>query len=375
MMSHLKRAVSLIPGWRTQRKIVVIQSDDWFSIRTSSAEALLKLESLGARVDRCHYMRYDHFETEDDLTGLFEVLASVNDQHDRPALITANCLSANPDFDSIKDAGFKAYYPEPSVVTASRIHGAERNMDLWREAIRTKLCEPQSHGREHLNVPRWLEALQSGTDEITLAAFNYRMFGVSAHIVPELRGSFQAAFDTSGVNKIYNHEPIVREALVGFEKMFDFRSRSFISPNYVWSDPIETMLATNGVQYIQSSRAQLYPSEYRQTRRVRRRFLGAENQLGQRYLVRNVEFEPSSNPALDWQDYALRQINLAFRLRKPAVITTHRVNYIGRLNSANRDRGLRDLREVLRNTVRRWPEVEFMSTTELGDVVSQATGS
>lgn len=315
-------------------------------------------------------MRFDHFEREEDLSGVFDTLSSVSDSRGRPACLTANCLSANPDFKGIADSGFAEYHHEPSLQTANRIHGAASNLKLWKQAISSGVCEPQSHGREHLNVGRWLSALQSGTDEITRAAFDHEMFGVSAHVVPTPRGSFMAAFDTSGDSRAPSLEPVVSDALQEFQSMFGFPSRSFIAPNYVWSDDVEKALADNGVRYIQSGRAQWFPKPGENGRGVRRRFLGHANALGQTYLVRNVEFEPSSKPSMDWQAYAISQIALAFRMRKPAVISTHRVNFMGGLAPANRDRGLKDLRGLLASVVKRWPGVEFVSTTELGDIVS-----
>lgn len=371
MLSSLKRVLSLAPGWRTNRKLLAIQSDDWFSIRTSGPDALRSLRALGAECERCHYMKLDHFETADDLSSLFEVLSSVTGGNGKSAVITANCLSANPDFERIEASGFSEYHAEPSLVTASRLPGSECNLDIWRQAIDAGTCEPQSHGREHLNIPRWLRGLQSGTDHITRAAFDHRMFGISGHVVPERRESFLAALDTTLESSPADPEPVVTGALSGFQDMFGFPSRSFIAPNYVWPDAVEAILQRNGVEFIQSGRMQWYPSEDGSHRCRRRRFLGKSNDLGQIYLVRNVDFEPSSNPSIEWKKHALTQVRLAFRLRKPAVISTHRVNYMGGLDSANRDNGLRELQGLLHSIVKQWPDVEFITTTELGDMIRE----
>ena len=44
-----------IPGWRTKRKIVVIESDDWGSIRMPSRDIYEKLLAEGYRVDLNKY--------------------------------------------------------------------------------------------------------------------------------------------------------------------------------------------------------------------------------------------------------------------------------------------------------------------------------
>uniref|UniRef100_UPI0040496F24 hypothetical protein n=1 Tax=Flavobacterium sp. TaxID=239 RepID=UPI0040496F24 len=84
-----------------------------------------------------------------------------------------------------------------------------------------------------------------------------------------------------------------------------------------------------------------------------------------KYNIRNCFFEPSSAPDRDWVDSCLVQISSAFLWNKPAVICSHRINYIGFIDEKNRDRGLRDLNNLLKKIVQKWPEVKFISTDEL----------
>jgi hypothetical protein len=99
-------------------------------------------------------------------------------------------------------------------------------------------------------------------------------------------------------------------------------------------------------------------------------YLGQQNKNGQYYLTRNA-FSQLSEGSKDWVDSCLRDIESAFQFRKPAVISTHRVNYIGALVPANRDRGIIELKKLLRKIIQTWPSVEFMTSTELGDVISR----
>ena len=68
-----------IPGWRTKRKIVVIESDDWGSIRMPSKNVYENLLKAGFAVDKHPYEKYDSLATETDLNALFEVLLRHND--------------------------------------------------------------------------------------------------------------------------------------------------------------------------------------------------------------------------------------------------------------------------------------------------------
>jgi hypothetical protein len=70
-------------------------------------------------------------------------------------------------------------------------------------------------------------------------------------------------------------------------------------------------------------------------------------------IVRNVVFEPGEQGNIGWPDYTLRQIEAAFRMRKPAIISSHRVNFCGHIDKENRNKGIRDLKELLDKLVTR----------------------
>ena len=55
---------------------------------------------------------------------------------------------------------------------------------------------------------------------------------------------------------------------------------------------------------------------------------------------------------------------------KPATISTHRVNYVGFLHPENRERTLHKFEELLRTMLKKWPDIEFMTSMELGDLIS-----
>jgi len=368
-MRRLKKILANIPGWSTSRRIVVFVSDDWGAIRTPSEAALERLRQDGVRVDLCHYMSNDRLESAEDLQCLFEILQSVEDGQGRHPVLTANFLTANPDFERIRSSDFCDYYSKSLLETYAETAGAERNMEMWQEAMSQHLCLPQSHGREHLNVARWMADLRRN-DTVARAAFDHGMFGVSASTTNPRRKSYLAAFDG---REDKDSQQIVSDALSSFREIFGFDSRSFIAPNYVWGASVESEAKAHGVDYIQSGAVQWLPEKGKKNRR--RHFQGQRNSLGQRYLVRNVHFEPSSDSNTDWVGLALRDIEIAFKLRKPAIVSTHRVSFMGGLQVSNRDRGLELLKRLLGGVASRWPNVEFLSAVELGDAMSAKAGA
>lgn len=164
-------------------------------------------------------------------------------------------------------------------------------------------------------------------------------------------------------------ERIIEEGLILFRELFGFSSQSFIAPNYKWDPGLELVLSSNDVRYIQGSRYQYIPKSNFSGLKQKYHFLGENNKLKQIYLTRNVYFEPTLFNSSDCVASTLRQLDIAFKLRKPAIICSHRINYIGYIDQGNRDRNLILLRRLLRSIMQRWPEVEFMTTVELGDLI------
>ena len=178
---NISRHLINIPGWRTNRKIMVIESDDWGSIRMPSKAVYESLIHQGIQVDKLSYNRYDSLACEDDLTSLFEVLYLVKDKNGNPAVITANTIVANPDFVKIKDSGFNHYFYEPFTETLKRYPKHEKSFELWQQGIKSGIFKPQFHGREHLNVARWMQALRLNTGNARLAFAN-QMFDLSTSL-------------------------------------------------------------------------------------------------------------------------------------------------------------------------------------------------
>ena len=103
------------------------------------------------------------------------------------------------------------------------------------------------------------------------------------------------------------------------------------------------------------------------------RFLGQKNSLNQRYITRNCFFEPSSPGNMnadEWINLCIKEIEIAFRWNKPAIISSHRVNFVGHLDPKNRDIGLKSLDTLLNKITKKWPNVEFLTTVELGDLIN-----
>lgn len=369
ILREIKQNILNIPGWKTRKRIIVIESDDWGTIRTSSRDSFNYLVKKGLPVRDCPYNSNDSLESNKDLEMLLDVLATVKTQSGTNAVFTANNIVANPDFEKIKDSGYKDYFFEPFTDTLNRYPNHDKVEKLYTEGISHKLFYPQFHGREHVNVKRWLEALQHNK-YYSLLAFNHNMFSVHAEKYPVYKNEFMDAFDADSHEHLLSQTSIINEGLDLFEKIWGYKSESFIAPCYIWSPTLEVTLKSQGIKFIQGITKQLMPL-YKQKFKYKSayHYIGQLNQNGQRYIIRNAFFEPSILPRYDWESNCLRRIEIAFKWNKPAIIGSHRLNYIGSIHPENQESNLKRLKFLLKAIVNKWPDVEFLTSNHLGNLM------
>ncbi len=366
----LIRNLSNIPGWRTRRRLVVIESDDWGSIRMPSNEVFENLSKAGIDLisdEGYRFNKYDTLATAEDLSSLFEALSIANDSNGRPAVLTPVSVVANPDFDKIQNADFTEYYYEPFTETLGKYPGCENSFALWKEGITKRLFVPQFHGREHLNVKVWMRALNSKNDK-TLLTFRNSMWGISTVHDPDIRVELQAAYDFIDPEDLNYQKEVITSGLNLFQELFGYRATFFVPPNGPFSSKLEPVCSASGIKYLSTSKIQIEPIGNGETTRNLHR-LGQKNGNGLTYLTRNCFFEPSQN-GQDWVDSCLKDISVAFKWNKPAVISSHRVNYIGALHRENREKGLSQLSQLLKEIMKCWPNAEFITSQELGEIIT-----
>jgi hypothetical protein len=205
-------------------------------------------------------------------------------------------------------------------------------------------------------------------------AFDYGVTGISQGIDGVKLGSYQAAFDIDTLVDIEYQKEVLKTGLDVFEKLYGYRSKFFIPTNGPFNNQLEPVAKKLGIDYLGTGKIQLEPLGNNQYKK-HVRYLGKKSNEGIMYLTRNAFFEPNStkqSTSKDWVNDCLKEIEIAFRWHKPATISSHRVNYIGWLNENNRANGLQKLDTLLSQIIKRWPNVEFMTSVELGDLISEA---
>lgn len=357
-------------GEKYKSKYVVFESDDWGSIRMPSLSVYEKLISDGVINQGDPFLRYDTLETKDDIENLCSVLNAYKDCMGNPPIITANFNTANPDFSSIRQSEYKHYAYKSFLTTYEETEDSEQCFSLIQSAIENKFFFPQFHGREHVNVVRWLGYLQS-KHPFYLKAFEQGAFTVNP--LPSIRRPYNlvAAYDFMSKEEENFGLDSFQDGMMLFNNAFGFSSRTFIAPNYTWNNAIEKVAAKSGVSIIQGSKFQYKPDSSHSASEKVRHFHGERNVFNQNYVLRNCLFEPSVNKSVNYVDECLKSISNAFFWGKPAIIGTHRLNFVSRLNRANRDANLDQLVLLLKTILKKWPDVEFVSSDFFADYFLQ----
>lgn len=375
MIMQLKKIVSLnaknLIGWRTRRRIVVFSVDDYGNVRVDSKKARETMNAAGIKAQN-RFDRFDALETREDLEQLYEVLQSVRDKNGSHAVFTPFAMPCNINFEKVAESGYREFHNETLPVTfekqAERYPDAYRGAwDMLREGIDEGLMVSQYHGREHVNLKVFEEKLRSEDPNVIIPLKNRSFTGV--HDSGYSTISAMAAFDFSKVGENDRLKEIITDGLNKFEEVYGYRSTHFTPPVYNVHPALYPVLKDGGIRYIDTA---LVKKEHQGEGKYKTIFnyTGKKNSVGQRFMVRNVLFEPSADENKNWSDYAMKQIEAAFRWNRPAVISTHRVNFCGHIDPENRTKGLNALQELLKQIIKRWPDVEFLAANELGDLVA-----
>lgn len=371
LLRYIKKKYINLKGFHTSRKIVVIESDDWGSIRTPSKVTLDYLKSLGDNAYADAFLSSDSLESVEDLEKLFEVLKSVKDSRGNFSKITANFAVANPDFETI-DLLKGEYCYEIFTETYKKYYGDEKDVfKLIRKGISEKIFYPQLHCREHMNVKRWMRDLMKGKEDTRLA-FKNKMIGIGASFSHDNKFGYMDAFNIDNKEELQQIGEIILSAANIFEEVFGYRSVTFVASCFVWPIQLEQFLARAGVRCIQTSEWQYIPTYSEGTLNLQRKlhYTGEKSKNGLIYTVRNCSYEPAYlYKPFESANKCLQEISESFNAGKPAIINSHRFNYINAINKKNANENLLGLQYLLNEIVNKWTDVEFMTSEELAELI------
>ena len=242
--------------------------------------------------------------------------------------------------------------------TLAKTGEKEQVFNKWKEGITNHLIFPEYHGREHLTVPLWMEALKND-DSVVKKAFEHHFYSVNTSCIPDKASAFRPTLYFSDNKQKEWLKESLSDGLNIIQSIFGFMPISFAPSNGISHPEFDEVLFKKGVAAIHNSK-RFEPNGKGSGNYSK---YGKVNSLGQTFYNRNCIFEPVQ-VSYDAVDFCMAQIQGAFLGHKAAIISTHRVNYMGTIDPKNRDCGLTNLTKLLKSVVSKWPDVHFMTTDE-----------
>ncbi|MCZ8214620.1 MAG: hypothetical protein O9262_00195, partial [Cyclobacteriaceae bacterium] len=270
-----------------------------------------------------------------------------------------------PVFKVIEESDFTHFEYEPFYNTYLRRKSNDQTFNVVLKGVEQRLIRPQFHGRDHIHALRWLHLLKQNHQE-TREAFHQGVFCMNVISEEGKEDNLMDALSYFTEKEAQYAKQQIQEGLLLFKNIFGYDSESLIAPRNVWGGIVEKVANDGGVKYLQSLYGQRVSNIGSKKLSVKRHFNGERNRYNQLYFVRNAYFEPSTRKEYNWIKECVQKIDSAFSWKIPAIISTHRVNFIGTLVPENREQNLVLLDKLLKAIITRWPDVEFMSTDELG---------
>ena len=289
------------------------------------------------------------------LARLADVLTQHQDGSGHPALMTLGVVLAVPDGSAMHGGDPQDYRrlelddPRCAGVLAAMEQGASKGVFAL-----------QLHGMEHYWPMALLRAAQG---DAALRAWMGQPFPAYEELPSPLQSRWvDGAQLPSGALDADSIDRAVREETLAFQRIFHRVARVAVPPTFVWTRAVEIAWMAAGIEVI------ITPGQRYTGRDATGQPAGVEACLhnGQAagpmalYLVRDIYFEPVRGHA---PARVLEEAHVRFRLGRPALLETHRSNFVG--TEMDFEHSLAQLDTLLDQVLRDWPDLRFLSPEAL----------
>ncbi len=339
--SYFNRIIGYLPYYlrkKTNRKIVVIESDDWGQERATNKDAINWAEW---KYGKDNFTRWttDSLETIEDLKLLFDLLNSFQNSFQNNPIITANFITHNIDYKNSSTLTFKSI-----AETNPALH------QMYLTGMNQNILRPQLHGFCHYNLSQVYNYFNSieGKEE-----FENNFFFAKTTIKGNL-STLEGECATSNLN----YEAQLISAQRVFNETFGFYSETFVPPRFIIDSKIIKLLSKNKIKCMQGGNRLVNANKQKYLVPFYRKHL---NQI---WLNRNCRLDPHIDYNYN-SGQCIDSINWAFKNQQPAVIDFHRVNLSGNFTPEYRDKSLHELAKVLTYLKVNHPDTLFISSDNL----------
>lgn len=343
------------PGFRFNRPLVLIQSDDWGRVGVRDEEGREELRATGVNLGERAYDLYS-LETASDVSALHEALSSVHDSVGRSPCIGMNFVVANVDFAKsdpqiilkpLKD-GLPVRWSRPGLFEA------------YREGIKAGVLAPALHGTTHFCQQAVLLALEQGGERARLMRtlwksetpyIHWRMPWVGyEYWNPERRASQR--FLTRD-----EQERLIRQGGQYFQEFFGHPAVSACAPGYRAGNTTFQLWQEQGIRVAQGGPGSMRGPHF--------------DEYEMLHTYRSIDFEPALHPEMRWEDcFAAGKEWLDRGL--PLIISVHSINFHSTL-APFRQKTLALLREFLGALRSAYPDLLYIDDKQLLDIVKSGS--
>ncbi|MCD6359865.1 MAG: hypothetical protein J7M38_03305 [Armatimonadetes bacterium] len=333
----------------SRHKVICFESDDWGCCCWAPTPAALQRISAIPQVREDFARRRlwqwvdGSLETPEDVIALCDFLESFTGADGRPVVFTPCYIVANPDYEAMAEDGMSRYHD----ITIDRgVPSAWERGDFVapaREGIRRGVWRPEYHARLHHTQPYlWLETVRDGHPEAA-PLFEEQIFQQSA-----MRPEYEQM-----------DEPTRREWIEGGMRAFE-RAFGYLPECAINCDADDV---TEGIWWQWGVRTRL-------NRQPQEGAAGPSPHTEMTWLRRNAHLEPLG---VD-DEYAARgftgcwrEIQQAWAAGEPAIVSTHRKNYVSFVDEQQRQ-GYMQLEMLLVEVADTYPETVFLTSAEIGQL-------
>ena len=304
-------------------KAVVFESDDWGLCAWSADEQALRVlaDTPAFRTPAGRRYAGSTLESANDVRALAATLAEFRGGDGFPAVWQANMVVAAPDFERLHAPLFEA--PIVPLRDYPDVPSRWRRPGAWEEvqrAVEEGVWWPELHGLHHVPETAWLRALRRGAAD--------------ARRAHEQQSAVCLAVESSG-----EHDPSepaadrtrrLELAVQKFTALTGAAPRSFCPPDYRYDEHTRADLQRLGIQILQG-RGEQHGARFPKLRRLLLRGRWPGDWSTSLEMPLRIAFEPRAlpdgGPRLD-AETTHRAAREAWKRGQPAVISTHRVNYV-----------------------------------------------
>lgn len=337
-------------NWRCQELVIVFESDDWGLQRKACADLI---QPYGEPSE----WACEQTESEDDLEKLYKVLECHKDENQRPPSFTANFVTANPNFEKIRQEGFTEYYD---------ISINDHNKKLkskWMNGVDRGIFHPQYHARSHFWTAAWLQDLRENVPG-SRHLFDQTCNG-GLSLLKQEGWRYHSEYIFWKTAEQMQKQQLLDWLSMGlsfFQDCFGFASLSTIAPNYIFTPATAQAWLDKGIKIVQGAGYRIVRG-HNSEKIIRSHVLGERLSGNLLSMIRNVKFDPRPQRPQHGFKNTFAWIQKLLPHHIPIIIDTHRINYVGPW----KEKAFEELNSLLRALKPYHPR--FLTTTELGEAI------